>query len=82
MERVHAATDAAITALNIMTCPGMAKAVFIEDLMESGIQLLRYQLSNTIYPEYDTVYKASGTSKNSKGDLVDSIDKFALVYGL
>nr|XP_039272679.1 nipped-B-like protein A isoform X2 [Styela clava] len=68
LERVYAAADSALTALNLMTSPGMPKSVFIEDVMERAIQLLRFQLTNTIYPEYDTVYKIhSKTKKGSSG---------------
>lgn len=49
-----------------MTSPSMPKAVFIEDVIERSLQLLRFQLENTIYPEYDPVYKVP-CKKKGKG---------------
>uniref|UniRef100_H2ZDM6 Nipped-B protein n=1 Tax=Ciona savignyi TaxID=51511 RepID=H2ZDM6_CIOSA len=61
--RVATATDAALTAMNIMTAPYMPKAVYLDDVMERSAQLLCRQLANTIFPEYDLVYKVPSSTK-------------------
>ncbi|XP_061216321.1 nipped-B-like protein isoform X2 [Neopsephotus bourkii] len=57
MERVTKSADACLTAINIMTSPNMPKAVYIEDVIERVIQYTKFHLQNTLYPEYDPVYR-------------------------
>ncbi|XP_013913401.1 PREDICTED: nipped-B-like protein isoform X3 [Thamnophis sirtalis] len=57
MERVTKSADACLTAINIMTSPHMPKAVYIEDVIERVIQYTKFHLQNTIYPQYDPVYR-------------------------
>ncbi|XP_076811579.1 nipped-B-like protein A isoform X2 [Clavelina lepadiformis] len=63
LDRVNSATEAALTAMNIMTAKYMPKAVYLDDVMDRAAQLLRQQLNNTIYPEYDLVYKGTSSQK-------------------
>ncbi|KFW70921.1 Nipped-B-like, partial [Pygoscelis adeliae] len=49
--------DACLTAINIMTSPNMPKAVYIEDVIERVIQYTKFHLQNTLYPQYDPVYR-------------------------
>nr|XP_040566817.1 nipped-B-like protein [Lepeophtheirus salmonis] len=56
-ERVNRAADASLTALHILTSRNMNKRVYIDDVIERLAIFLRFQLSNTIYPSYDPVYK-------------------------
>ncbi|KAM3874275.1 nipped-B-like protein B [Diretmus argenteus] len=57
MERVTKSADACLTALNIMTSPRMPKAVYIEDVIERVLQYTKFHLQNTLYPQYDLVYR-------------------------
>ncbi|XP_074991906.1 nipped-B-like protein isoform X3 [Calonectris borealis] len=57
MERVTKSADACLTAINIMTSPNMPKAVYIEDVIERVIQYTKFHLQNTLYPQYDPVYR-------------------------
>ncbi|XP_055007251.1 nipped-B-like protein B, partial [Boleophthalmus pectinirostris] len=57
MERVTRSADACLTALNIMTSPHMPKAVYIEDVIERVLQYTKFHLLNTLYPQYDPVYR-------------------------
>ncbi|KAM9822246.1 nipped-B-like protein B isoform 3-T4 [Syngnathus typhle] len=57
MERVTKSADACLTALNIMTSAHMPKAVYIEDVIERVLQYTKYHLQNTLYPQYDPVYR-------------------------
>uniref|UniRef100_A0A672MM92 Nipped-B protein n=1 Tax=Sinocyclocheilus grahami TaxID=75366 RepID=A0A672MM92_SINGR len=57
MERVTKSADACLTALNIMTSARMPKAVYIEDVIERVVQYTKFHLQNTLYPQYDPVYR-------------------------
>ncbi|XP_040014225.1 nipped-B-like protein isoform X2 [Xiphias gladius] len=57
MERVTKSADACLTALNIMTSPRMPKAVYIEDVIERVMQYTKFHLQNSLYPQYDPVYR-------------------------
>ncbi|MGH0126190.1 UNVERIFIED_CONTAM: hypothetical protein FKN15_005586 [Acipenser sinensis] len=57
MERVTKSADACLTALNIMTSIHMPKAVYIEDVIERVLQYTKFHLQNTLYPQYDPVYR-------------------------
>ncbi|XP_069819184.1 nipped-B-like protein isoform X2 [Dendropsophus ebraccatus] len=57
MERVTKSADACLTAMNIMTSPSMPKAVYIEDVIERILQYTKFHLQNTLYPQYDPVYR-------------------------
>ncbi|KAM4635314.1 nipped-B-like protein B isoform 2-T2 [Polymixia lowei] len=57
MERVTKSADACLTALNIMTSPRMPKAVYIEDVIERVLQYTKFHLQNTLFPQYDPVYR-------------------------
>ncbi|OWF42149.1 nipped-B-like protein B isoform X2 [Mizuhopecten yessoensis] len=57
MERVMRSMDSSLTALYIMTSKEMPKHVYLEDVIERIILFGKFQLQNTVYPEYDPVYK-------------------------
>ncbi|CAN9513160.1 unnamed protein product [Ophioblennius macclurei] len=57
MERVTKSADACLTALHIMTSTHMPKAVYIEDVIERVLQYTKFHLQNTLYPQYDPVYR-------------------------
>ncbi len=62
-ERVAAAVDAAQTALSIMTAPNMPKQVYLEDVIERTVMMAKTQLFNTIFPEFDPVYRIDPKNK-------------------
>ena len=57
MERVLNSLDAGLTALYIMTAPNMPKEVFIEDVIDRLVLMTKMQLNNSVYPEFDPVYR-------------------------
>ncbi|XP_065116638.1 nipped-B-like protein B isoform X2 [Paramisgurnus dabryanus] len=59
MERVTKSADSCLMALNIMTSPRMPKAVYIEDVIERILQYTKFHLQNTLYPQYDPVYRVN-----------------------
>ena len=59
MERVTRSVDSSLVALYIMTSENMPKEVFIEDVIDRVSQLAKFQLTNTIYPEFDPVYRVN-----------------------
>lgn len=63
MERILRGMDASLTAMYIMTAPNMNKRVYLEDVIERCVQFTKFQLSNTIYPSFDPVYRVD----NKKG---------------
>lgn len=63
IEMVHCSTEASLIAMNIMTAPNMSKSVYIDEVMERLAQFMRNQLNNTVYPEYDPVYKSPLSKK-------------------
>lgn len=67
MERVTKSADACLTALNIMTSTRMPKAVYIEDVIERVLQYTKFHLQNTLYPQYDPVYRVDphGSKSNT-----------------
>ena len=72
MERIMRGVDASLTALYILTANSMSKRVYLEDLIERCVQFTKFQLSNTIYPAFDPVYRVD----NKKGlCLIFSIEK-------
>ncbi|XP_077981351.1 nipped-B-like protein isoform X2 [Glandiceps talaboti] len=64
MDRVTRSIDASLTAMYIMTSPNMPKEVYIEDVIERLGVLVKFQLLNTIYPEYDPVYRVNPHNKD------------------
>ena len=62
-ERVNRAADASLAVLNILTSKNMSKRVYMDDVIDRVALFLRFQLSNTIYPSYDPVYKEISKSK-------------------
>lgn len=57
MEKVSCAVDASLTALYIMTSPNMPKQVYLEDIIERLVMMVKVHTQNTVFPEFDPVYK-------------------------
>jgi len=64
-ERVNRAADCAICAMNIMTSNNMNKRVYLDDVIDRIAQFIRFQLSKTIYPSFDPVYKELSKNKDA-----------------
>uniref|UniRef100_A0A1I8F9I1 Nipped-B protein n=1 Tax=Macrostomum lignano TaxID=282301 RepID=A0A1I8F9I1_9PLAT len=47
MERVMRSVESSLTALIIMTSPGMPKQVFVEDVIERAVAVAKFQLNST-----------------------------------
>lgn len=71
MERIGRSIDAALTAIYIMTSPKMPKQVFIEDVIDRIVMFGKFQLQNTIYPEFDPVYRINPKDKGKFTLLTD-----------
>ncbi|CAB4014647.1 nipped-B B isoform X1, partial [Paramuricea clavata] len=65
MERILRSFDAALLVLHIMTAPHMPKKVYMEEIIELIVSLIRYNLQHNIFPEYDPLYKVEPDSKDS-----------------
>ena len=63
MERVIRSMDASLTCLSVMTSLNMHKMVYLEDVIERMILYAKFQLQNTIYPEFDPVYRVDPGAK-------------------
>lgn len=55
--------NSVLIALHIMTSPDMPKQVYLEDVIERIILYGKFQLQNTIFPEFDPVYKIDPKAK-------------------
>ncbi|XP_056020035.1 nipped-B-like protein isoform X3 [Ostrea edulis] len=64
MERIMRSMNSALIALYIMTSPKMPKQVYLEDVIERIILFGKFQLQNTIFPEFDPVYKIDPKAKD------------------
>jgi len=78
MERVMRAMDASLTAIHILTSPNMPKRVYLEDVIDRIVLFTKFQLSNTIYPAFDPVYRIQ---KKGKGEVVPYITCQGIVHG-
>jgi cohesin loading factor subunit SCC2 len=64
MERVLRGVDSSLSVLYILTSANMPKRVYLEDVIDRVVLFTKYQLSNTIFPSFDPVYRVS--SKKGK----------------
>ncbi|CAK9302581.1 unnamed protein product [Gordionus sp. m RMFG-2023] len=77
-ERVFRSADCCLTSLYVLTSSHISKKLFMEDVIEIIIQFTKYHLINTIYPEFDPVYKINKSkdfyvkSKRHKSHQVES----------
>lgn len=61
-EKLLKASDCSIVSLIIMTSAHMPKEIVIEDLIEQIASFVKLQLTETIFPFYDSVYRQPTTS--------------------
>ena len=65
MDRMIRSIDASLVVLNLLTAPQMPKQVYLEEVIDRIIRLIKFQLQNTIFPEYDPIYKVEPDSKGN-----------------
>ena len=69
LERIWRAAEASLLALTILTAPSMPKRVYMEELFETLIEFVRFQFHNSMYPEFDPVYRISKEDKEKGSEL-------------
>ena len=57
LDRMLRSVEASLVVLNVLTSPSMPKLLYLEEVMDRIIRLTKIQLQNTIFPEYDLVYR-------------------------
>lgn len=65
MERILRSFDATLLILHIMTASHMPKKVYMEEVIELMVSLIRYHLQHNIFPEYDPIYKVESDTKGT-----------------
>lgn len=63
MDRVMGAADASLICLYIMTSPNMPKRVYIEEVIDRVALFIKFHLSNTIFPSFDSTYRLHSKKK-------------------
>lgn len=69
MEKISRAVGASLVALNLMTSKDMPREIYLEDVIEQAVQVVRFQLSNCIYPEYDPAYRIENSAKDNQSSI-------------
>ena len=49
--------------LNVLTAEDVPKQLYLEEAIERIIRLVKFHLTNTIFPEYDPVYRDPESTK-------------------
>jgi cohesin loading factor subunit SCC2 len=65
-ERLTICANACEIALNIMTTPNMPKEIIFENVIEYTSLFIKSQLSKTIFPEYDPLYRSDNQANGKK----------------
>lgn len=65
MERILRSLDATLLVLHVMTASRMPKKVYMEEVIELMVTLIRYHLQHNIFPEYDPIYKVESETKGT-----------------
>jgi cohesin loading factor subunit SCC2 len=66
IEKILKASDCSLISLTIMTAPKISKELIIEDTIEQIATFVKVNLTETIFPHYDTTYKIATTTTTSK----------------
>jgi cohesin loading factor subunit SCC2 len=51
------AVESSLVVLNVLTSPNVPKQLYLEEVIERIIRLVKFHLQNNIFPEYDPVYR-------------------------
>ncbi|CAG0882319.1 unnamed protein product [Cyprideis torosa] len=73
MDRIGRSADAALIVLYILTSKNMSKRLYIEDVIDRLATLTMFQLTHSIFPAYDPVYKP--VDKRNDASLGSSMKK-------
>ncbi|KAL3316740.1 hypothetical protein Ciccas_004609 [Cichlidogyrus casuarinus] len=65
MERVMRSVQSSLVGLHLMTSVDMPREVYLEDFIQSSVQVVRFQFFNCIYPEYDPAYRTDNSGKGT-----------------
>ena len=63
--KVMGAADASLIALHVMTSERMPKEVYLEDVIERVVKMVKVQLQQTIFPNFDPVYRIDPKNKST-----------------
>ena len=77
MDRLLRGTEACLIILYLTTTPGMPNQIYLEEAIEDVVGFCKFHLENTVYPEFDCVYRVDPDSKGMY--LTDIRDKIIQV---
>lgn len=66
LSKILTSMDASLVAMYVMTAKEMPKEVFIEEVIDKVVQMIKTQLRGTIFPEFDPVYRISPNSTSEQ----------------
>ena len=62
--RVIHSLDACLTILYTLTAPSLPRQLYTDEVIEAVVGAIRYQLHNTIFPEFDPLYRTDAEGKS------------------
>ncbi|XP_032230599.2 nipped-B-like protein B isoform X2 [Nematostella vectensis] len=65
LDRIIRSVESSLVVLNILTSPNIPKQLYLEEVMDRIIRLIKFHLQNNIFPEYDPVYRDPDAKDNS-----------------
>jgi len=57
---INCALEAGLSVMYVLTAKDLSGSLLSDNVIERVIELCRFQLQNTIYPEFDPVYRQTG----------------------
>ena len=63
---INCALEAGLCVMYVLTAPEVSPSIISDTVIERTLELVRFQLSNSIYPEFDPVYRSSLKIKSDK----------------
>ena len=63
---INCALEAGLSVMYVLTSKDVAGSLLADNVIERVIELCRFQLKNTIYPEFDPVYRPNSKVKSDK----------------
>lgn len=64
--KVNCALEAGLAVMYVLTAPDVSTALISDNVIERTIELVRFQLTHSIYPEFDPVYRSTHKVKSDK----------------
>lgn len=62
---INCALEAGLSVMYVLTAKDLSGSLLSDNVIERVIELCRFQLQNTIYPEFDPVYRTNGVKVKS-----------------